>query len=43
MPFGIKVKSGPDGCNAWHDFDDLSTREWQALDSAHHMAPFAIS
>ena len=21
-------------------FDDLSTREWQALDSAHHMAPF---
>ena len=44
MSFGIKVKCRfPAGCNehgADMTLDELSTREWQALDSAHHMAPF---
>ena len=44
MSLGIKVKCRfPAGCNehgADMTLDELSTREWQALDSAHHMAPF---
>ena len=32
------ARKQPDGANM--TFDEISTNEWQALDSAHHMAPF---
>ena len=33
-----RARKQPDGANM--TFDEISTNEWQALDSAHHMAPF---